>query len=147
MIQLIIDNFITIAGGILTIAFGWYVTYRIYRKNRVAEASVKFRNKILTELKGLYPVTQCWEQSIFLRFRQSIPEIESITTEFRYFVPFYRKWAYNKALKDYCKYCNEITWNNIASYSFWPNFPKPRKNPREQFKNIVEHLLSFANKD
>lgn len=147
MIQLIIDNFITIAGGILTIAFGGYVTFRIYRKNRVAEASVKFRNKILTELKGLYPVTQYWEQSIFLRFRQSIPEIESITTEFRYFVPFYRKWAYNKALKDYCKYCNEITGNDIASYSLWPNFPKPRKNPREQFKNIVEHLLSFADKN
>ena len=136
--KVIFDNIYAILGAILLTSFVGYITYRNNRKNRIAEAAIKFRNKILTELKGLYPVTQYWDESIFPRFHQSIHKIESIATEFRYFVPFYRKRAYDRALKDYCKYCNEITWNDIASYSLWPNFPKPRKNPREQFKNIVD---------
>jgi hypothetical protein len=148
MIQLIIDNFITIAGAILTIVFGGYVTYRIYRKNRIAEASTKFRNKILTELQGLYPVTQYWEQRIFPRFSQSIVKIESIATEFRHFIPFYRKRAFDATLKNYCDYCNKITWNEVAAYAMYKNSMDTKdKGPREQFKNIVEYLLSFANKD
>lgn len=145
--KIIIDNIYSILGAILLACFIGYITYRNNRKNRVAEASIKFRGKILTELKGLYPVTQYWDKSLFPRFRQSIPEIETITTEFSYFVPFYRKWSYKKALKNYCEYCNKITWNNVASFPFWPDFPTPSKNPREQFKEIVEHLLSFANND
>ncbi len=147
--KVIIDNIYSILGAILLASFIGYITYRNNRKNRIAEASTKFRNKILTELQGLYPVTQYWEQGIFLRFSQSIVKIESIATEFRHFIPFYRKRAFYATLKNYCDYCNKITWDEVGAYAMYKNsmFDPKDKGPREQFKNIVEHLLSFANKD
>ena len=145
MVEIIIKNFYVIAGGILPIAFGGYMAYRNNKKNRRAEASMRFSNKVLAELEGLYPVTQHWEQSIFPRFSHSITKIESACAEFRYFIPFYRKGAYDKAIKDYCKYCNEITWESCAGHTMWPEMRKPGDlGPRETFKNIVEHLFSFA---
>jgi hypothetical protein len=34
----------------------------------------------------------------------------------------------------------------MAANSLYHNTTEPDKNPREEFKNIVEHLISFANK-
>ena len=144
--EMIFNNIYSILGAVALASFGGYITYRNNMKNRTAEAAIKCRNRILVELEGLYPVTQHWDQSIFSRLKQSIIKIGSIATEFRHFVPFYRKRAFDTALKNYCNYCNKITWDDVASYSFWPDFPQKRINPREQFNNIVEHLLSFANK-
>jgi hypothetical protein len=133
-----------ICGALIMALIGYRLSLNLQKHNTFITAASTFRSKILAELEGLYPITHHWDESMYPRFSQSIPKIESAAAEFKFFVPFYHSQAYDKALKNYCEYCNEITQNDVASYSLWPDFPKPRENPREQFKNIVEHLLSFA---
>ena len=147
MIKVIFDNIYSIVGTILLASFIGYITYRNNRKNRIAEASIVFRRKVLAELEGLYPATQHWPENIYPRFSSSIVKIENIATEFRYFIPFYRKRAFDTALKDYRDYCNKTTWDEMFAYNLWPDFPEKMESPRSQFERIVKHLMSFANKD
>ncbi|MBW2608049.1 MAG: hypothetical protein JRD05_10485 [Deltaproteobacteria bacterium] len=144
MAEFFINNFWAIAAGILGSAFVGYIAYWNNRKNRTAEAAIKFRNKILTELEGLYPVTHYWDKNIFPRFYVSIPKIESAAIEFRHYV--FHKTAFDSAVKVYCEYCKNITWNKVSAYAMYKDsmYKPDDKGPREKFKHIVESLLSFA---
>lgn len=113
------------------------------KRNKIVEASEKFRNKILAELVGLYPVTQYWDKETYPRFIQSVPKIESAAAEFRYFIK--SKVSFDAAVKKYCEYCKHITWDEVAAYSMYPSMRKPGEiGPRERFEEIVDNLLSFA---
>jgi hypothetical protein len=132
-----------ICGALIMAFLGVRLAIVVQRYGASVAASHTFRNIILSELKGLYPVNDYWDKSIFPRFKQSIAKIESAATEFQFFIPFYQRKAYKKALSDYYDYCNKITWYDVAGYYFWP---ENQENPREQFKNIVDRILSFSHK-
>ena len=144
MTEIIFNNIYPIIGAVLLASFVGYITYRNNKKNRAAEAARIFRNKIITELEGLYPVTHYWDQGAFPRFYASIPKIESAATEFKPYV--FRKEAFDTVVKEYCEYGKNITWNEVSAYAMYKDsmYKPGEKGPREKFKNIVESLLSFA---
>lgn len=144
MTEIIFNNIYHIFGAVLLASFVGYIAYRNNRKRRAAEAAIKFRSKFFTELEGLYPVTHYWDQGTFPRLYASITKIESAATEFRYYVP--RKAAFDTAVKEYCEYCKNTTWNEVSAYAIYKNsmYKPGDKGPREKFQHIVESLLSFA---
>ena len=140
---------ITWSIGIIVILFGILAAHRLilYREKRnefFAEAA-KFRSKIFAVLEGIYPISQSWwDETTFPRFGQSIAKIETISAEFRHFVK--RKSEFNNAVKEYREYCQKRIYERASAWSMYPNMHTPDDiGPAETFKNIVEHLFSFAN--
>lgn len=116
---------------------------RIMQRQEFFVAASKFKATILYELIGFYPIDQYWEQKEVHRLCDSIPRINSASAEFRYFVA--RKSDFDKAISEYNQYCRE----NRADKAFGMDYSKSMdvKSPndyRKEFKDIVEHLLSFA---
>jgi len=128
---------------LLAALLGSIITRNHKEQERFNKAADVFRNRVLSELKGLYPVTQHWDMATFQRFSKSIIEIESAAEEFGFFVT--RKAQFNTAIKEYCDYCKKITWDECADWSMYPTMRKQDEiSPRERFNNIVKHLLSFT---
>lgn len=108
---------------------------------------MEFRNKILAELKGLYPITRYWEKEVFERCKGSIAKIESAAAEFRRFVPGSSKKSFDTALKNYCEHCRAMTWTSYATFNILPGEIKAgEEGPKEIFRQNVSALLSFAKK-
>lgn len=106
----------------------------------------KFKATVIYELSGFYPIDQYWEKDQFSRIYDSIPTINSAAAEFRYFVT--SKTDFDKAVSEYNKYCRETTYGNVSSDRMFPSMHKEGEiGKREQFKNIVDHLLLFADKN
>jgi hypothetical protein len=120
---------------------------KIMQRQEFFVAASKFKATVIYELIGFYPTDQIWDEKEFPRFHQSIPKIKSAAAEFRYFVK--RKTEFDAAVKEYHDYCQQRKYKNALSRTYFPNSPRPPNesgiNPVEEFKNIVEHLLSFAN--
>ncbi len=132
-----------ICGALIMALIGYRLALNVQKRNAFNSAALIFRNKILTELEGLYPVTHFWDQSEFHGFRQSIPKIQSAAAEFRFYLT--HKDKFDNAVKEYNSYCNEITWEKCVGYDMYPSMRKPGdKGPIEKFKHIVEELLSYA---
>jgi len=149
MIQFVIDNFYVIAGGILSIAFGGYVAYRNYKKNRFAEASTKFRNKVLVTLEGIYPEVFSYlyldTNKLNNRTRQSAPIVVTAATEFLYHLPFYRKHGFRRALKYYTDTIQQTDWADQSRFELYNKMPRLTDvSPRDKFKHSVDNLLSYA---
>jgi len=117
----------------------------ILKKEQFFTAASKFRSTVLYELTSLYPIDQFWDKKEFPRLYQSIPKINSAAAEFRYFVNC--KADFDKSISEYNQYCRENTADKVFCLDFYQNMPgtKNRNDYIEQFKNIVEHILSFAN--
>lgn len=141
---------ITWSIGIIVILFGIIAVHRLilYRekRNKFLEEAAKFRSKVLAALEGIYPVTQpWWDESLFPKFQQSVPIIETAVAEFRYFIK--EKFKLDAAIKEYRDYCQRRTYERGRPHMTYPNsptMPQPKADPIEEFKNIVDHLLSFT---
>lgn len=147
MLNLIINNFDKIAGAILFSSFGGYVTYRIWRKNRFAEACIKFRHKVLSALEGIYPEVFVYvpTNEINTRIRQSIPIVVTAATEFKYHLPFYRKGSFGNAVNHYTDTARQTNWDSHIAYLMYPSMHKPGGiSPGDKFKHSVKNLLSYA---
>jgi hypothetical protein len=129
---------------LLTALFASIIPRKLKERKKFNTAATVFRNKILTELTGFYPIDLGWNENEWPRIYQSIPNIKSAATEFRYFVT--RKGAFDKAISEYNKYCGDNTANNVFVLGWPESMPggKSKKDYMEQFENIVKHLLSFA---
>jgi hypothetical protein len=145
MMDIITNNIFIIAGLLLLLTFFAYVVRQSRRKKKFDEAADVFRNRILTELKGLYPIPRHLKKSVFHRFRESIPRIESAAAEFRHCLPSGNRNSFDTALKTYCDHCNKITWESCATFGIVPGTRKPEDiGPKEIFRQNVNALLSFA---
>ena len=121
---------------------GAYFAVHIHNRNRFNIASDKFRNTILTELKGIYPVNGFWKPEIYPKIQGTIPAIKKAALEFRPTMPFYRKSRFDKAVTEYCDQCQHIKWDTaVMDAVFSDDIKQPQK---EQFVNCVNHLLSFT---
>jgi hypothetical protein len=117
-------------------------------KERFNGAADTFRTKVITALEGIYPITRTWwDESLFPKFPQSVPKIETAAAEFSHFIKC--KTDLDIAVKKYHDYCQRSTYKKCAPRIEYPNTPKlPNSDIDhiEEFKNIVEHILSFAKK-
>jgi hypothetical protein len=133
--------------GICGALFMAWVSYRLtlagQRHNAFIIASSIFRNIVLTELTGLYPIDQLWDKKEFPRLYQSIPKINSAAAEFRYFVT--RKTDFDKAVRKYCNYCRNTKESNAFGLEYKDMGVKGTQNYRNEFKNIVENMIAFTN--
>ena len=104
---------------------------------RFDEALTTFRRAILTELEGIYPVTQTWSKSIYPQFRQSITKVERAAAEFRPFVK--HKEEFDTAIEEYRNYCDKGEYERASGWYMYPDMRKPGDvGPVESFKSIVE---------
>lgn len=141
------DIWLLSSCGILIMAWiGYRLTLNLQNRKAFNDAATTFRNKVLGALEGIYPVTRSWwDESLFPKFQQSIPIIGTAVAEFWHFVK--RKTAFDAAMKDYRDYCQQRKYVRGAphmTYENSPTLPKSEPDPIEEFKNIVEHMLSFA---
>ena len=149
---------IGVLGTVLGVLLGGPVTYYyakvlvqtthknaidLMQRQEFFAAASKFKATVLYEIIGFYPIDQYWEEKEILRLYQSIPRLNSAAAEFRYFVT--RKPDFDKAVSEYNQYCRE----KRADKSFGMDYSKSMdvKSPndyKKEFKDIVEHMLSFA---
>jgi len=145
---------IAIIGAITTIlaafggaALGAYFAYKTgmklvqaTHKNAIAS---KFKATVIYELTGFYPIVNLWDKNEFPRLYQSIPKINSAAAEFRYFVT--READFDKAISEYNSYCRDTKESDAFGFDYKDMGSKTTKDHQNDFINIVEHLISFAN--
>lgn len=138
-----------IAGSVAAIFLVGYLALRKVRRGKTdtaAQAARAFRDKVLAELEGLYPVTRVWSNDVYKKFKETIPGLESAAAGFRNFVPSEKRGPFDEALKNYCEHCSEITWQSCAMFGVVPETSKSEDiGPKEIFRQNVNALLSFAN--
>lgn len=127
---------------------GFFINHRLTRSRSIEseriKASIKFREKILEIFKGLYlnPVDWPENSALIVNILTDIfPELDSAVAEFRPFIPFYKRWLFDKAWFRYrCSTGRKI---DTQCYHHYINFDS---NPeyKDIFHKNVSKLLSFA---
>ncbi len=144
IINIIGNNIIPIAGALIMASIGFYLAGRNNRLNRFANASANFRNAFLNELRGLYPLAVEWPKdspAIDHILRKAFPSLQSAVTEFRNFLPWYKRYFFDKAWFRYC--CSTGRKIDVQCYHHYMFF---EDNPeyKETFRRNVENLLMYA---
>jgi hypothetical protein len=122
---------------------GYRLALNVQKHNAFNAAAIIFRNKVLAELEGIYPIPPVWQPQDYSRFRQSINKVGTAAAEFRHFVK--RKAEFDVAVKEYREYCEKVTFGGVSGWFTYTSTRSPDDiGPVETFKNIVEHLFSFT---
>jgi hypothetical protein len=132
---------------IIPVLLGAFCTYivslKLYKRRRFQNAATSFRNELLKELEGLYPIPPFWQTKDYPRFIQSIPKIVTAAAKFKPFVK--RKAELDAAVKKYREYCQQVKSDSVSAWHMYPSMRNPKDlSPEEIFRETVEHLLSFA---
>ena len=150
MCELIDKYFIAIAGTILTLSFGGFITWHIYTKKRFIEAADKFRSTVYAELEGLYPTPAKWpseEIQIIQILKDKFPKLEISVTEFRLHLNWFKRKRFDAAWKqynkenyfDYTPITGRSTGKGERTYSY-----DYTKTYHSNFKHNIDVLLKFA---
>lgn len=136
-----------IVGALATKIIDHYLTKSRNTEDReikeFSQAASTFRSKVLAELEGLYPITQGWSREDYSRFIQTIPKINTIAQEFRFYLK--RKKEFDAAIYRYSNHCKQITWEQCTAWTLYPSMRKEGEmSPRDKFNHLVKSLLSFA---
>jgi hypothetical protein len=108
-----------------------------------SDAATTFRNKVLGELQGIYPIPPVWQPQDYPRFGQSIPKVETAAAEFRPFVK--RKAEFDTAIKEYRDYCQTITFESVSAWFIYTSMRQPDDiGPVETFRKVIEHVFAFT---
>lgn len=144
------DYIIYISAGAFLLLFfviGYLARRSRHKKATAAKAADVFREKVLSELQGLYPIPRHLDSKEYERFRESIPGIEHAAAEFRHFLPSGKRDAFDNALNNYTGHCKEIRWVDSATFGIIPGEKSPEdEGPKEIFRQNVNALLAFAKK-
>jgi len=104
-------------------------------------AAATFRAEVLAVLKGLYPLPLEWPADITHALRKAAPALQSAVAQFRPFVPWWRRRAFDRAWFRYRSGSGrEKDLQNYHHYIAFGSNP----NARENFRRNVDALLSFA---
>ncbi len=149
MCELIDKYFIAIAGTVLTLSFGGYITWRIYTKKRYIEAADKFRNTVFTELEGLYPTPAKWPSrdiDIIKILKDKFPKLEIAVTEFGRHLGWFKRKRFNHAWQEYNKDYFQYVPMQGQSYSYGKLIEThdTTKTYHDNFRKNVDALLKFA---
>ena len=132
-----------ICGALIMALIGYRLALNVQKYNAFNAAAITFRNKVLAELEGIYPTPSVWQPQDYSHFRQSINKVETAAAEFRHLVK--RKAEFDVAIKGYREYCEKVTFEGVSAWFTYTSTRSPDDiGPVETFKNIVEHLFSFA---
>ncbi|HAI94419.1 MAG TPA: hypothetical protein DCM36_06850 [Xanthomonadaceae bacterium] len=130
-----------VAAPILLAAFGEYIAYRNNYKSRRAAAGAQFRAAITNALTGLYPLPAKWPANPERELQAAFPAIQAAVAQFRPFVPWWRRSAYDRAWLTYrSAYLREI---DVQCYHHYIAF-EGQPDPQATFKKNVGRLLGFA---
>ncbi len=145
LIDIIIKYRWPIASCLATAVISFCIAWLNNRLNRRAIASSTFRNTILTELKGLYPIPSDWPKDFNMldqRLRQAFPNLQIAVANFRLSVAWYRRWSFDCAWRIYRLGKDGREIDRQLYYQYWPFDDNP--NYKENFKDNVNKLLSYA---
>ena len=122
----------------------------IKRDNFTAKrnAAAKFRSSILSALEGLYPLPADWPVDIEIALRRAFPALQFAVEEYRPFVPWWRRWAYDFAwLKYRSATGRQIDTQCYLHYLDIQNIDEPAVDGKKAFRLNVDALLKFASTD
>lgn len=145
MVDLIVNNFWAIAAVVLASAFAGYVAWRNGHKARYATACSNFRASVLHALDGLHPHHAGWPRdglAIDPMLRSAFPALQAAVAEFRPFVPWWRRRAFDGAWFLY--HCSTGRPVDTQVYHHYMAF-SGQPDPKATFHANVSRLLSFAN--
>lgn len=147
--------FLGIIGSILLALFVGWINGRNSRKNRLANASERFRNIVIQELKEVYPNPANWPENIDGFLRARFTTLQAAVEAFCPFVPFYSRWFFRRV---WVSYYNAYKSGGCECYHHYMPFSgesvvngKRTKNDntktyKQTFKRNIDQLLKFANK-
>ena len=128
------------------------------RKERRIKAAVAFRETLLKELQGLYPLPSDWPRTTGIepRLRKVFPALQAAFSTYRPFIPKSEQGAFDEAwliyrtatkreidTQSYTHYMN-MTSTTVSSFGGETVLPNDGK---ATFKRNVDRLLSFAAED
>ena len=129
------------AGALCSLLLRHWLQKSTKVSNNFSSASSKYMETVLGLFAGLYPHTTNWPENIDSKLRGLFPELQKAVTEFRAFLPWYKRSSFDKAWFIYrCATKREI---DIQCYHHYMNF-KGQPNPKDTFSNNVKRLLSYA---
>jgi hypothetical protein len=139
------NNIAILIASFFLFSIAGYIVLHVRRKKKAARAADAFKKKVLSELKGLYPITRFMEPDEIDRIKASLPMIKSAAAEFRPFLSPNSRESFDSALKNYSSLCNTITWGDCVTFRILPATKKPEDiGPKEVFRQNVNALLSFT---
>jgi len=147
LIDLIGTHIPQIAGALIMAAIGFYLAGLNKRKDRFADACIKFRNEVLTSLESVYPSVSVYlsAEEVDTRILQSIPKITTAATAFRHHLPFYRRSGFDRATQFYSSTARNTDWNNKRAYEMFPSMQAVGDvTPGAKFKHLVDAFLFYA---
>lgn len=131
--------------GIITQWFGQRLNHSLCiereRQSRFKAASAKFISEVHSAFSGLYPHSVNWPENIDAKLRSVFPTLSAAVAEFRPFVPWYRRWFFDR---DWFRYrCSTGRQIDVQCYHHYMAFGS---NPtyKENFKHNVDNLLKYA---
>ena len=132
--------------GILLALVGWLLLLYVHRKNARRIAAAKFRATLLETLSGLYPVASNWPKNVDTHLRQIFPTLQCAVAEFRPYVSWHARHAYEKAWFVYRlgDGGREIDKQLYHQYMGFTSPGEPVIDPQETFRVNVSKLLGFA---
>jgi hypothetical protein len=109
--------------------------------NAKRRASVKFYSAILAAFHGLYPLPVNWPLDIEYALRSVFPAIQTAIAEFRPYVPWWQRRAFDRAWFRYrCGTGREI---DLQIYLHYTAF-RDNTDAKGRFRRNVAALLAFA---
>jgi len=150
----VVENFAAIATILLTAALGAHFLWRNNLKTRRANACAAFRSAVLAELGSIYPNPgiDTWPDNIDHFLRSRFVALQTAVSNFRPFVPLWRRWCFDRAWKFYLKGKHGMRGQhqNYGQYESHSGTDE-KGNPydthltyRQTFKRNVSCLLSYA---
>jgi hypothetical protein len=145
--------------GILFVAIANHrLTFWREREARRVNACQKFNSSIITSLSGLYPVPSNWPSHVNSTIRileSKFPALQAAVTEFRPYVPWYKKRSFDRAWRTYRL---GEDGREIDGQDYWQYVPysgqgyedgKYIKNDnrltyKSDFKKNIDKLLSYS---
>lgn len=131
--------------GLVVVAVGGVLTHNLaIRRDRQTarrNAAATFRADVLASLKGLYPLPLEWSADPTQALMKAAPALQSAVAQFRPFVPWWRRRAFDGAWFTYRSGTGrEIDLQNYHHYIEFGSNPNARAN----FRRNVDDLLSFS---
>lgn len=154
----------SVAGGIVGAVVAHYLTKSRDTEDRKIkefnQAAATFRNRVLTELEGLYPIPTNWptdKMMIDKILKVKFPKLQIAVTEFKPFLPKSQQSAFDKAWLIYRVGKDGREIDEQCYYDYMPFLSTSvgvglktvtidtTETYKENFKHNVDNLLKYAN--
>lgn len=145
VLNLVTPNYIIpligVVGAFAVAFFAHRLTIERDRLNARRNAATAFRTAFLAPLTGLYPLPLRWPNDIDQFLRNAAPTLQNAVTQFRPFLPWWKRWAFDRAwFKFRCGTGRDIDLQNYHRYIAFGSNP----DAKGIFRRNVDKVLSFA---